>query len=152
MFATISSWVSDLFFHIFHFWEMNTLNAFLYYVPAFLCLVFYFGKSVLEFKKDFDARAGGRIKTLDPKKANSYDRQVALDYVPHITYGTLLGRFVLSLLPVANLWLTVTEVMWTYITNIMEFFQEFFNKPIVPDTAEHAAVRGKLLADKITSA
>jgi hypothetical protein len=90
------------------------LSALLFYAPMLLCLYGYAVETWQDFQKD---------------KA---DRDSAKYYVPSLTVGVILGRALLTIIPVANLFAAIFSVGPKVFGDFFRFIGRVFDQPIVP--------------------
>jgi hypothetical protein len=93
----------------------NWMGILLYWVPFSLCVFGYTVRTHLNVQKDLAARAA--------KPDN---------YYPTDTVGTLIGRGVVTVIPVANLWAALFDVAPKLFCRLFNWFDKAFNQPLVP--------------------
>ena len=113
-------------------WLTGWMGLFLYWLPLSLCVVGYTIRTFENFHKDIEARER-YLNYLNAKKneepfvnANSY-------YTPTDTIGTLIGRALVSLMPVANLWAGIFDVSPRMFSRLISLVEKTFNIPLVPE-------------------
>lgn len=102
-------WIKD----VATWWTTGWLGMLLYWVPASFCLIGYTVKCWGDVAHD--------IATRDKPH-----------YVPGITIGTIIGRSVLSVIPVANLWAGLFDVAPMMFGKFFKWIDRAFNVPLVP--------------------
>lgn len=88
----------------------------LYWLPASLCAYGYTVRTWLNYQKDVAKR-----DEVEP----SY-------YVPTDTIGTLLGRALVTICPVANLWSATFDVAPRLFSSFFKWLGRVFDTPLVP--------------------
>lgn len=152
MFDWAINFVENIFNHLIHFWVLDPWGVCIYYTPAVLCLIFYFGKSYMDVRKDLTRRDGAAIKKLSEHEViRDFELNGINLYNPSVTYGTLLGRFFASVTPVVNIFVFLTQVLGEYFTFFFETLEKVFQKPLVSDTDYHQTVRTDMVNDLKTS-
>lgn len=92
----------------------------LYWLPLAFCAFGYVVRTADNVQKDLEARD-------KHEKAGTIDR-----YVPTDTIGTLIGRAIVSLLPVANLLAACFDVGPKIFGKFFAVLGRVFNQPLVP--------------------
>lgn len=64
-------------------------------------------------------------------------------YHPKETLGTLIGRALVTVLPIANLWASAFDLAPKIFSHFFETLAKIFDQPLVPDTKYHAQLRKK---------
>lgn len=97
-------------------WTSGWLGVLLYWLPLGGCLVGYALRSMKDVRSDLALREreGGRY------------------YVPRITLGTLVGRLILSVVPVANLVACICDVGIGMLRDFVEWIGRVLDIPLVP--------------------
>jgi len=99
----------------------TTLWGFLlYWLPVCVCTVGYIARTYNNYQKDLKARAEWVSDSI-----NHY-------YTPTDTVGTLIGRGIVSLVPVANLLAAVFDVAPRLLGNFFKMLGDIFDQPLVP--------------------
>lgn len=95
--------------------EFNSLlGIILYWVPLSFCAGGYTVRTWINYQKDVNTR-----------KSEDY-------YSPTDTIGTLIGRALVSLLPIANLWATAFDVAPEVFKSFFKWIGSVFDIPLVP--------------------
>lgn len=97
-------------------WANQWIAFGLYWAPLAFCAVGYFARTMRNFTKDRSERI----------KPGGY-------YVPTDTLGTLIGRAVVTLLPVGNLLAAVFDLAPEVFGRFFKWISRVFNHPLVPD-------------------
>lgn len=97
----------------------------LYWLPMASCLVFYTARTARGYMRDKARRAGAD---------GAY-------YVPSETVGGILGRALVSIVPVANLWAAFFDLAPNVFERLFEWIGATFNQPLVPDSDAAKAAR-----------
>lgn len=95
----------------------NVLFTCLYLIPAVLTLIVLLKECVVYYKQDVRDRE---------RYLNSTDKYAR--YAPTLTVGFILGNSIIAIIPVVNLFITLTEV----VPKLWETFLKFFDIPLVP--------------------
>lgn len=95
----------------------------LYWVPLAFCVFGYTMRTAQNYMKDKEAR----------EKKGEY-------YHPTDTVGTLIGRAIVSVVPVANLWAAMFDVAPKVFSRLLDAIERIFSQPLVPDS-ESAKVK-----------
>lgn len=90
----------------------STLGICLYWIPVVVCLIGY----CIDFRNFYKS-------DLENYQKSYYD--------PKLTIGAILGRLVLSFVPVCNLFIAVTRHIWRIIYRILDHFDFVLNIPII---------------------
>lgn len=90
------------------------MGILLYWVPAAFCAVFYTVRTARNYMKD---------------KA---DREAENIYFPTDTIGTLIGRALVSALPIANLWGALFDLAPVVFRKTFDWISTIFDQPLVP--------------------
>lgn len=83
-------------------------------LPAALCLVGYFFRTIRKVKEDKTRR-------------EEYDEW----YVPQETVGTILGRIIVSLIPTVNIMALVLDLSQEVFEKVVPFIKRFVNIPLI---------------------
>ena len=103
--------------------EWNGLLAlFLFWLPLLLCLYGYIVRSAREFSND---RAGRATSELPASQSNGY-------YTPSITIGTLVGRFLVTVVPIVNLLAAIFDVAPEVFGDFFRWMGKALDIPLVP--------------------
>lgn len=87
----------------------------LYWLPASLCAFGYTLRSWRNYQADLARR----------------DRDT-IHYYPNETIGRLIGRAVVTIVPVANLWAAAFDVAPRLFSGVFDWIGRVFNQPLVP--------------------
>lgn len=108
-------------------WGMNnwngTLALILYWVPALFCVIFYFLRTI----GDYDQDSTSREKYIKSIASGGHDW-----YVPKLTVGVIIGRALLSIIPVANLFAALFDLSPKVFRGFINTLDRVFNQPLVP--------------------
>lgn len=99
-------------------WHSSTAIIF-YWVPVVLCVVGFL----------FDFREMYKIDL------NNYQAEY---YIPKLTVGAIVGRMVLSFVPICNFIASIRHA-FTLITDIIATFSEWLNIPLIRHKPKHNA-------------
>lgn len=92
---------------------MNSINLYLYFIPLVLCLIGY------------------SFRTIDDYKRDSLRDFPLQHYVNKLTWGTIIFRLVISLLPVINILALIVDLSSTMLQKIYNRVCTILDKPIV---------------------
>lgn len=107
-------------------WANKWIAFGLYWLPAAFCAFGYLLRTAKNFRKD-------REKRVTP---GAY-------YSPTDTLGTLIGRAVLTILPIGNLLAGVFDLAPEVFGRFFDWIGKVFNQPLVPDFADGEQRRKK---------
>lgn len=96
----------------------------LYWLPLAFCVFGYALRTSVNANKD----------RKDRETPGAY-------YVPRETYGTLIGRALVTILPVANLWAAVFDLAPKIFDGFFERLAKVFSAPIVRDSESYKTRR-----------
>lgn len=102
----------------------STLGLLLYWLPLGFCGYGYLMRTHRNYRKDKAKR----------EEAGGY-------YTPTDKLGTLIGRGLVSVIPVANLCAAVFDLGPEVFSRVIERLENVFNIPLVPDTDAAKAKR-----------
>lgn len=103
-------WIKD----VATWWTTGWLGMLLYWLPTSFCLVGYTLRCWSDVRHD--------LKVRDIEKW----------YHPSITIGTIIGRSILSVIPVANLWAAMFDVAPKLFGDFIDWLGRVFTIPLVP--------------------
>ena len=104
----------------------SLLGFFLYWVPMFFCLVGYTIKTARNFKKDKEKRKKCEAQDLTQKP------HMIKHYYPTDTLGELIGRGLVSIIPIANFLAAMFDVSPEFFRSIFKWIGGVFDQPLVP--------------------
>jgi hypothetical protein len=123
-------------------WMTGWLGMLLYWLPLSICFVGYTLRTMENFQKDVLER-DRYIKSeklreeLSSDDFNDYIRKNRDEYVsyyhPTDKIGTLIGRALVSITPVANIWAGMFDVAPRLFHRLIERIEKIFNAPLVPE-------------------
>lgn len=94
----------------------NSIFGFiLYWVPLLFCIVGYTIRT-------------GKNYRIDIKERESSPKS----YCPTDTIGTLIGRAIVSIIPIANLWAAIFSLAPDFFGDLFNYIEKVFDKPLVP--------------------
>ena len=97
-----------------------------FWLPLLLCAYGYIIRSARDFANDRAARANSE---LPASQSNGY-------YSPTITIGTLVGRVLLTVVPIVNLFAAIFDVAPKVFGDFIKWFGKAFDIPLVPKRAK----------------
>lgn len=104
-----------MFDYILDFQFNSRLAIILYWIPLFFCIFGYTMRSAKNYIKDKEER----------EKDKHY-------YVPTDTVGDLVGRFLISLVPIFNLIAAMFDLSPEVFSSFFRFINKFLDIPLVP--------------------
>jgi len=99
---------------IFHYWANPWIALLLYWLPLGVCAVGYVVRTWRNVRKDLKSRDAGGA------------------YYPTDTIGTLIGRGVVSVIPVANLCAAAFDLAPELLDRFFKWVGRVFDQPLVP--------------------
>jgi hypothetical protein len=97
----------------------STMGVLLYWLPLAFCTIGYFMRTLSNYRRDLIKR------DEEHKKDNGY-------YRPTDTVGTLIGRGLLSTIPVCNLFAAIFDVSPIIFGQFFRLLGRIFDQPLVP--------------------
>lgn len=126
-------------------WMTGWMGMLLYWLPLSICVVGYTLRTSENLQKDHVEREKyrnflKRLKELegneeetDRFKRSCYNsEQHTTHYSPTDKIGTLIGRALVSIVPVANLWAGTFDVAPRLFHRLIERIEKIFDTPLVP--------------------
>jgi len=102
--------------------ETMTFNSIfgicLYWLPFTLCIFGYTLRTARNVQKD-------KQKRSEAEKSNSI-------YRPTDTIGSLIGRALISIIPIANLWAAIFDISPVLVAKLFDWIGKTFDQPLVP--------------------
>ena len=117
---------------VYEYWLTGWMGLFLYWLPLSLCVVGYTIRTFDNFHRDLEARER-YLNYLKAKENNEPFVNVNSYYRPTDTIGTLIGRALVSLIPVANLWAGIFDVAPRMFSRVIKLVEKVFDTPLVPE-------------------
>lgn len=105
-------WILDFQFN-------SVLGIALYWAPLMLCVIGYTARTAHNYRSDVIARQHKQ------EGATSY-------YSPTDRVGDLIGRAIVTVLPVANLWAAAFDVAPQMFSRLFSAINRIFSQPLVP--------------------
>jgi len=102
-------------------WTTGLMGLLLYWLPMVGCLILYSIRSGKQYQKDKTYR--------EEDHANNKGEYC---YSPTLTIGTLIGRFVVSFIPVANLIALAVDLAPGALRTFFKWVEKTFDIPLVP--------------------
>lgn len=96
----------------------STMGILAYWVPFAMCSIGYTARTWRNYRKDVNDRQAS-------EKGDKY-------YAPTDTVGTLIGRGLVTVVPVANVLAAVFDVAPTMFSRFFGFIGDVFSQPLVP--------------------
>ena len=127
-------------------WVTGWMGLLLYWLPLSICFVGYTLRTMENYQKDLIERDKvkntiKRRKELEgnPEELERFNRTVHRDsdqyasyYSPTDKIGTLIGRALVSIIPVANLWAGMFDVSPRLFRRLIDRIEKIFDAPLVP--------------------
>lgn len=95
-------------------WANKWIALGLYWLPAAICVVGY------------------TMRTARNYMVDKRDRETKKYYSPTDTIGSLIGRALVSFIPIGNLWAAMFDVSPEFFGRIFEWIGKVFDQPLVP--------------------
>lgn len=99
------------------------LGIALYWVPLVFCVVFYTARTASGYMAD-------KVQREQAIKARASGKTGI--YYPRETIGRILGRALVSVVPVANLWAALFDLSPKVFSRLFRWLGEVFDQPLVP--------------------
>lgn len=115
--------------YIINFQFNSLLGICLYWVPLVFCVIFYTVRTAEGYMKDKAAR-----EKDDEERAKEVDSEYRSlsRYYPEETIGRILGRSVVSITPVANIWAALFDLAPKVFGRFFDMLGKIFDQPLVP--------------------
>ncbi len=97
------------------------MGILLYWLPASLCFYGYTVRTWLNYQKDVKER-----------ERDTQAKPTCSSYCPTDTVGTLVGRGLVTVCPVANLWAASFDIAPKLFATFFDWVGKVFNTPLVP--------------------
>ncbi len=120
-------------------WKWNGfMSLLLYWLPLSFCVVGYTLRTARNYIRD-KRRLAEYLSSRGNKVAKSkeiiYPRQ---EYYPTDTIGTLIGRSIVSIVPIGNLWAALFDLAPEVFRKFFKWLGKVFDFPLVPGPKEDA--------------
>lgn len=122
--STIHEWTMTI-------WSDTWLAALLYWLPLGFCALGYIARTASNFAKD-------RKERVRP----------GAFYRPTDTMGSLIGRAVVSVLPIGNLLAAIFDLSPEVFGKFFEWLRAVFDQPLVPDLPDGQELRSARQAER----
>lgn len=122
-------------------WMTGWMGMLLYWLPLSICVVGYTLRTAENYQKDLierdKYRKSSKIrKEMGSDELNDYIRknkdEYSSYYSPTDKIGTIIGRALVSIIPVANLWAGMIDVAPRLFHRLIERIEKIFDTPLVP--------------------
>lgn len=126
-------------------WMTGWMGMLLYWLPLSICVVGYTLRTTENYQKDLierdKYRKSSKIrKEMGSDELNDYIRknkdEYSSYYSPTDKIGTIIGRALVSIIPVANLWAGMIDVAPRLFHRLIERIEKIFDTPLVPEIKE----------------
>lgn len=108
----------------------NWMGGLLYWLPLSFCVYGYTIRTWLNYQKDVTEREKAILKGN-----NGF-------YCPTDTIGTLIGRAIVTITPVANLWAASFDLAPRIFASMFNWLGKVFDMPLVPRIKEKQNEQG----------
>jgi len=113
----------------------NSFIGFLiYWVPLSFCVFGYTVRTAKNYQSDLKQRKDHEKKKA-AGEANEKDYRLSW-YTPTDTIGDLIGRAIISFIPIANFWAGLFDLAPDMFRGFFEFIGRVFDIPLVPERAD----------------
>lgn len=109
-------------------WANPFIAIVLYWLPLVLCFVGYFIRTFKNYRKDLKARATAEVERRKPHGEYVPERY----YDPTDTVGSLIGRGLVIVMPIANLFACVFDLGPMMFRGFFKWIGRVFDQPLVP--------------------
>lgn len=103
----------------------NLLGVLLYWLPLAFCIMGYTMRTAKNYMHDRQSR----------------DNPDSHYYSPTDTIGSLIGRAVVTVVPIGNIWAAMFDLSPEIFRSLFQWLDKVFNRPLVPDTESAQAKR-----------
>lgn len=138
--------ITDGVSYLLSFWMTGWLGLLLYWLPLSLCVFGYTLRTAENFQKDLIERdkvlnyemklkeLEGDVDALDRlySSVRIENEKYATYYSPTDRIGTLIGRVLVSIIPIANLWAGMFDISPRLFSRLIERIEIIFDTPLVP--------------------
>lgn len=118
---------------ILDYWLNPWFALLLYWMPLSICFVGYTLRTFENYHKDLRNREIYE-RSQAPKPPNFPDTKIKYVgyYDPTDTIGTLIGRAIVSIVPVCNIWAAMFDVSPRLFERFIYRIRKLFDQPLVP--------------------
>lgn len=111
----------------------------LYWLPLAICAAGYIKLSVQDYWTDLDNR-GRYIRALrSDANQKPFSREACMYiYRPNLTIGKLIGRLLLTVTPLTNLWMATLDTGPKLLSSFFGWIETLFDIPLVPAVDKEA--------------
>lgn len=103
----------------------SVLGICIYWLPLLLCLIGYTIRTARNLQQDKKDRSAVE-KGENTSTGSSF-------YRPTDTLGDLIGRALISFIPIANFWAAVFDISPQLFCKVFEWIAKTFSQPLVPE-------------------
>jgi hypothetical protein len=107
----------------------------LYWTPLSLCVVGYTWRTIVNINRDIKERNTTALAVKENLAIRAGSLKAPLKselYFPTDTLGDLIGRALVTVIPVANLWAAIFDVAPKMFGKVFHWIGEVFDQPLVP--------------------
>lgn len=135
MFESVTNWLLGFQF-------TGLMGITLYWIPLLLCLIVYTLRTLANYYSDVSRRTEydefniKLRKELDETVPSGDVRRLyqakSKDYNPTDTLGSLIGRGIVTMMPIVNIWAAIFDCAPQLFSGIFKWIDRIFNQPLVP--------------------
>lgn len=120
------------------YWANPWIAVFLYWLPLSVCAVGYTLRTFENYYKDIEDREKyiAEKAIIDAEHSDDtddeYRKYYNIYYRPTDTIGTLIGRGIVTIMPIANMWAAIFDISPKLFSRFIERVEELFDQPLVP--------------------
>jgi len=142
--------ITDGVFYLLSFWMTGWPALPLYWLPLSLCVFGYTLRTTENYQKDLIEREKflnyemkrkeleGDVDALDQlyRSVRIENEKYTTYYKPTDRIGTLIGRALVSIIPIANLWAGMFDISPRLFSRLIERIEIIFDTPLVPSNKD----------------
>jgi hypothetical protein len=106
----------------------SLIGFFIYWMPMLLCLSGYTIRTA-------------RYVARDTKNRSKQNPATGGVYHPTDTLGDVIGRYLISILPIANIWACIFDVFPELFEGLFSWIVKIFNTPLIKDSKRYKEMR-----------
>lgn len=115
--------------YILNFQFNSLLGICLYWIPLVFCMVFYTVRTAAGYMAD---KAGREKDDAEREKEVDSPYRSTYHYYPKETIGRIIGRALVSVMPIANIWAALFDLSPKVFGRFFELVGQIFDQPLVP--------------------
>jgi hypothetical protein len=105
------------------------MGLYLYWAPMSLCAYGYLVRTWVNYQADVKQRSLASVLHVGGTEGT---RTITPSYHPTDTVGTLIGRVIVTVTPVVNLWSAAFDIAPKVFGTLFDTIEKIFNQPLVP--------------------